>query len=88
MNENSFGQLVTSTNEYIYFDSNFGFSKSRNKMHTEMFLYILILNCSFLERVSILSMKIFIHWWDPEKCKTCVRMYPKDNWNYDFGYYL
>ena len=63
-------------------------SKSRNKMHTEMFLYILILNCSFLERVSILSMKIFIHWWDPEKCKTCVRMYPKDNWNYDFGYYL
>ena len=63
-------------------------SKCRNKMHTEMFLYILILNCSFLERVSILSMKIFIHWWDPEKCKTCVRMYPKDNWNYDFGYYL
>lgn len=63
-------------------------SKSRNKMHTEMFLYILILNCSFLEGVSISSMKIFIHWWDPEKCKTCVRMYPKDNWNYDFGYYL
>ena len=63
-------------------------SKSRNKMHTEMFLYILILNCSFLERVLILSLKIFIHWWDPEKCKTCVRMYPKDNWNYDFGYYL
>ena len=36
-------------------------SKSRNKMHTEMFLYILILDCNFLERVSILSMKIFIH---------------------------
>ena len=34
MNKNKFGQVVTSTNEYRYFDS---ISKSRNKMHTEMF---------------------------------------------------
>ena len=35
MNKNKFGQVVTSTNEYRYFDSNF--SKSRNKMDTKMF---------------------------------------------------